>query len=397
MDNRQEGLERFAVHADDIRESFKLAFESVKHLTTLSAGTLALFATFLNGIFPKEPGHEIRLLIGSSFAFLILSLVCSAFSLQRIAGLMRSRREYGKKKRRVRWNVLLPALTYIFGLGLFGTAVLLRVFFGAQNLSEEPDKRYIYYALGLLILGVVAWTYYRVSIGNKRDIEGRYEVLYPGVRDYDELVAKQRPVEAFESLQKQIQDEEGLENEHEAQERLKDHSDQGSLPSRQQAYAELLSVTHPYKLAEIGKQVPVDFLEFRDTVNRLDAQMKLLSSTEVQESAKDVVSSFVDCIIAKEEELKVKRGESNSSEESNGINAIRKVLGVQAYWMNTGKKSAEDLNAVYRAKLANLLEARNEFRHATQTDLNVSKYGNRRLRASLQRLKVLGRSNEADV
>ena len=223
--------------------------------------------------------------------------------------------------------------------------------------------------------------------------------MYPGVRDYDELVAKQRPVEAFESLQKQIQDEEGLENDHEAQERLEDHSDQGSLPSRQQAYAELLSVTHPYKLAEIGKQVPVDFLEFRDTVNRIDAQMKLLSSTEVQESAKDVVSSFVGCVIAKEEELKVGRGERDSSEESKVVNAIRELLGVQAHWMNTGKKSAEELNAVYRAKLANLLEARNEFRHATQRvlNVNVSNNGNRRLRRSLQRLKVLGHSNEADV
>ena len=72
---------------------------------------------------------------------------------------------------------------------------------------------------------------------------------------------------------------------------------------------------------------------------------------------------------------------------------------MQAHWMNTGKKSAEELNAVYRAKLANLLEARNEFRHATQRvlNVNVSNNGNRRLRRSLQRLKVLGHSNEADV
>jgi hypothetical protein len=116
MDNQEEPLQRFAVHADDVRESFKLAFESVKHLTTLSAASLALFATFLDTIFPKELDFEIKVLISLSFAAFILSLVLSAISMWRIAGLVRSRRGYEKKKRRIRWNILLPSMSYILGL-----------------------------------------------------------------------------------------------------------------------------------------------------------------------------------------------------------------------------------------------------------------------------------------
>lgn len=67
--------------------------------------------------------------------------------------------------------------------------------------------------------------------------------MYPGVRDYDELVAKQRPIEAFRSLREQIRHEIRLEKKQEAREQFKDHRAQNSFASRQQAYAELLSVT----------------------------------------------------------------------------------------------------------------------------------------------------------
>ena len=68
MNKGQQEPKRFAVHSDDIRESFKLAFESVKHLTTLSASTLAVFATFLDRIFPDELHLDVKRLIGLSFA-----------------------------------------------------------------------------------------------------------------------------------------------------------------------------------------------------------------------------------------------------------------------------------------------------------------------------------------
>jgi hypothetical protein len=51
---RTEEFESSIVHADDVRESFKLGFEAVKHLTTLSAGSLVLIATFLKDIFPPR-------------------------------------------------------------------------------------------------------------------------------------------------------------------------------------------------------------------------------------------------------------------------------------------------------------------------------------------------------
>lgn len=99
-DNRREESDRFAVHSDDVRESFKLAFDSVKHLMTLSGAVLAVFATFLHDIFPSNLDTEVKVLISLSFVLLILSLVFSAFSLWRIAGLVRSRRQYEKKSKK---------------------------------------------------------------------------------------------------------------------------------------------------------------------------------------------------------------------------------------------------------------------------------------------------------
>jgi hypothetical protein len=349
MDTQQEELQRYAVHSDDIRESFKLAFESVKHLTTLSAGSLALFATFLDRIFPPAMDNEVKGLISISFATFILSLVLSAFSMWRIAGLVRSRRDYEKKKRRIRWNILLPSMFYILGLSLFGTAVLLNVFFGAQDLGAEDSVRYIMYAaLVLAICGATAWVGYRVYRGNQRDREGKYEVMYPGVSDYDELVAKEMPEKAFVKLQEQIHNEGIPENGHVTQQDGNSRAEDKTLKVRQHVYAELLSLTHPYKLAVIGSHVSVDFFDFRDAVNNLEAQMLLVSPINVTQAATHLVKCFVDCIVAKERQLRIER---ESPDDVGGL-------------------TNELLTDEFNRKSENLLQARNEFVHATQKDLN---------------------------
>jgi hypothetical protein len=96
------------LNPEDVRESFKLAFEGVKHLTTLSAGSFVLIATFLKDIFPKGQDNTLALplgdkvLVSASFLFFALSLVFSAFSLWNLATIVRSRREFHEKKGAVR-------------------------------------------------------------------------------------------------------------------------------------------------------------------------------------------------------------------------------------------------------------------------------------------------------
>jgi hypothetical protein len=360
VDDQHEQLDRFAVHADDIRESFKLAFESVKHLTTLSAGSLALFATFLDRIFPspKDLDNEVKVLISISFASFILSLVLSAFSMWRIAGLVRSRRAYDKKKRRIRWNILLPSMCYIFGLSLFGTAVLLDVFFGAKDLGPEDPGRFLMY--GVLILAMcaaTAWVGYRVYRGNRRDTEGKYEVMYPGVSDYDELVAKEMPEQAFETLQKQLRDEREPDNEYTHLASRNGSANTKTLKVRQQAYTELLSLTHPHKLAVIGSHVSIDFFDFRDAINRLEAQMLLVSPIDVTQAATRMVESFVDCIVAKEQELR--KAEELREKE-------RRDEPVSSLYIRHIRQFTDAFNL--RSK--RLLQARREFVEATQEDLH---------------------------
>jgi hypothetical protein len=361
MDNQQGELDRFAVHADDIRESFKLAFESVKQLTTLSAASLALFATFLDRIFPSKPSKldiEVKVLIGVSFASFILSLVLSAFSMWRISGLVRSRRAYDKKKRRIRWNILLPSMCYILGLSLFGTAVLVRVFFGAQNFKAEDSGRYfIYGVLILAICAAVAWVAYRVYRGNQRDIEGKYEVMYPGVSDYDELVAKEMPEQAFKTLQEQLRDKKWLEDGLVTQQHGNGSAESDTLKVRHQAYAELLSLTHPHKLAVIGSHVSVDFFDFRDAVNKLEAKILLVSSTDVTKAARHMVGSFVDCIVAKEQELRKEEERKEKERRNEPVGSI--------YISHIGRFTEE-----FNRRFENLFQARENFLQATHEDLN---------------------------
>jgi hypothetical protein len=391
VDNGDQGAKRFAVHSDDIRESFKLAFESVKHLTTLSASTLAVFATFLGSIFPSQLNSEVKVLIGLSFAFFIVSLVTSAFSLQRIAGLMRSRRQYSRKKQKVRWNILAPSLTYILGLSLFGTAVLLDLFFGGNGDNDDWKRFALYGVLVILLGGVIWWTIDRVRRGNKRDRQGEYEVMYPGVRDYDELVAREKPGEAFAKLDERKNEggspqrgslHDPLDVERQQEE---NHEDQrSSFDIRQQVYTDLLSATHPYKLVVIGRQIPVNFLEFRDTVNKLEAQMLLLSPMDVQEKGTEMVRSFISCVTAKENQLKEERKEDDEREEPNPLEKFwtwltERFLGANG--QGEGRKGTDDLEEEmkellkkeledkFNESLINLSKARDEFVYVSQNDL----------------------------
>jgi hypothetical protein len=175
----------YPVHADDVREGFKLAFEAVKNISTLSAGSLVLIATFLKDIFDNELATGDKVLVSLSFLCFAVSLVLAAFSMWRLSTLIRSRREYITKKRKIRWNIVYPSASYILGLSFFGTAVLSNLFYGGKD--KAPDFHYIplievpwipFVVLGCFILVVSLLFKKRLEKGQTRD-EVVYEVLYP--------------------------------------------------------------------------------------------------------------------------------------------------------------------------------------------------------------------------
>ncbi len=186
----------YPVHADDVRESLKLAFEAVKHLTTLSAGSFVLIATFLKDIFPKELARGDKILVGSAFLCFAVSLVFSAFSMWRLSTLMRSRREYPKKKRKIRWNIVNPSIFYILGLTFFGTAVLANVFYGGSGvqdvlyvpLVEVPVVLFV--PVTAFILAMASWFAARMAVGRRRD-KVYYRVLYPTSGELGELPSEE--------------------------------------------------------------------------------------------------------------------------------------------------------------------------------------------------------------
>src|SRR5829696_2515336 len=103
------------LHADDVRESFRLGFEGVKQVTTLTAGSFLLSATFLEtilsttGVDARPLGPTLKIVIGGAFLCFALSLVFSTFSMWRIAALIRSRREYFRKKFKKRFTKQIAA------------------------------------------------------------------------------------------------------------------------------------------------------------------------------------------------------------------------------------------------------------------------------------------------
>src|SRR5215217_5743953 len=70
----------------DLTESYKIAFETIKQLTTLNAGSIVVIGTFLKDIFPSKNGSlavgaGMKLLITLAFISFGLSLVFSSYAM----------------------------------------------------------------------------------------------------------------------------------------------------------------------------------------------------------------------------------------------------------------------------------------------------------------------------
>jgi hypothetical protein len=194
------------VHADDVRESFKLGFEAVKHLTTLSASSFVVIATFLKDIFPKPNKlvTEDKVLIALAFLCFAISLVISVYSLWRLATMVRSRRPYERKKPKIRSYIAAPSLLYVFGLSFFGTAVLANVFFGAATEPAPPpgpqgggrgdlERSLQWVPLGAFLIMVTLVFFGRYIISSLRDTNTQYTIVYPAAEECKELQGPRKP------------------------------------------------------------------------------------------------------------------------------------------------------------------------------------------------------------
>jgi hypothetical protein len=117
-----------------VRESIKSGFETVKQLTTLSAGSTVLLATFLKDIFPGDLGDltvRVKWTIVAAFLFFGLTLIAATISLVGFSLMLRSRKlskieSNGLRSLRMRYRyfIVSPLVFYTLGLILFSFAVL---------------------------------------------------------------------------------------------------------------------------------------------------------------------------------------------------------------------------------------------------------------------------------
>jgi hypothetical protein len=150
---------------DAIRESIKLGFESVKHLTTLSAGSTVLIATFLKDIFPniEDLSAALKWAISGAFIAFGMSLVVAVACFWAFAVMLRSQLDFHTSTLRVRYrlSMALPSYFYICGLMLFSLAVLFRLL--------KPGPLGSNFLLGSFTILIVTLTVFLVwYVGPKR-------------------------------------------------------------------------------------------------------------------------------------------------------------------------------------------------------------------------------------
>jgi hypothetical protein len=153
-----------------VRDSIKSGFETAKQLTTLSAGSLVLLATFLNDIFPdplsESPTWVKWAIVGAFIAFGLSLVIATNISLVGFSNLLRSRRLVDKSTGRVskrtrtafRLFLVAPGFCYSLGLIFFSYAVLHAL------LELDPAglvRLQISYGVICLVLGLSA-VYYLV-------------------------------------------------------------------------------------------------------------------------------------------------------------------------------------------------------------------------------------------
>lgn len=173
---KDEDKKVISLKPSDITESIKLNFETVKHLTTLTAGSFVLTATFLKDIFPKNPALTLKLPIAATFLCFSLALIFSAWGLWGLSIMPRTYDTINEKKKQQGKFVLIPAYFLVIGLACFGVAVLINLF----NLGPVANvSLVILLAYSAGVLGYLIYSEYQKTVRRESDREYNVEQFPP--------------------------------------------------------------------------------------------------------------------------------------------------------------------------------------------------------------------------
>jgi len=149
-----------------LQESIKSGFESVKHLTTLNAGSIVLIATFLRDIFPPTIDELLKWLIALSFLFFAISLAGAAIAMWYFSVMVRSWRPFQQIRGRYRTAIAAPSFCFVYGLCCFGMAVLINLF----KVKSLTTKIWLIDLLAVIFVGCI--TAYFAYYAYKDDPQG---------------------------------------------------------------------------------------------------------------------------------------------------------------------------------------------------------------------------------
>jgi hypothetical protein len=118
-----------ALEAKADQESEKLYFDSMKHLTTLSTGSIVLLISFMKDLF-KENTHWKGVLALSLCSF-VGSIICSVSSMLQSANYVRYTGKYERLEDKIKDIIYYGSLiTFMLGIGSLVLFALLNLFRG---------------------------------------------------------------------------------------------------------------------------------------------------------------------------------------------------------------------------------------------------------------------------
>ena len=132
-------VEKEALNEEYDENVLSLPFETAKHLTTLTAGSIVLIGTFLKDIFPRDPQTDTlslsdfsTMLVGAAFILFAFSLLTASYFMILFyrAPDLAALRKQSLRTWIGNWSLafyIVSFLPFVFGQGAFAWAVLREV------------------------------------------------------------------------------------------------------------------------------------------------------------------------------------------------------------------------------------------------------------------------------
>jgi hypothetical protein len=125
-----EAREEFNTHISNFIDINKISFEAMKHLTTLSAGSIILMVTFIEKLFTAN--REWTSLIGTTLICFVISIVCAVSSMTKwgISMMFLITGNFADSKARAHRQLRIERTAYL----MFLLGIISFVIFALKNL-----------------------------------------------------------------------------------------------------------------------------------------------------------------------------------------------------------------------------------------------------------------------